>query len=77
MIKEFGATKIHLGCEYTQVNVGATTCWIIGYSTHTSKALKKVCTILKITNPQTDKLTNITGDHTKLYSSPIFGKYPN
>ena len=31
MFKYFGTAKIHLGCDYRKVRMGATTRWIVGW----------------------------------------------
>ena len=33
-IKSFGLPKVHLGCDYAQVNKGATNWWVMGISTY-------------------------------------------
>ena len=33
-IKAFGPTKVHLGCDYAQVNKGDTTRWVMGSTTY-------------------------------------------
>ena len=39
-IKNFGPSKVHLGCDYSQVIKGATTRWFMGSSTYTTVALR-------------------------------------
>ena len=33
-IKAFCLSKFHIGCDYAQVNKGATTWWVMGISTY-------------------------------------------
>ena len=48
-IKDFGPPKVHLGCDYSQVNKGATNWWVMGSSTYITECLRKVCALLKVT----------------------------
>ena len=70
-IKAFVPPKVHLGCDYAQVNKGATTRWVMGISTYITECLRKVCTLLKVTTLQKDKLICSPGDHPKLHSSTL------
>ena len=70
-IKAFGPPKVHIGCDYEQINKGATTKWVMGSSTYIAECLKKIYAILKVTNLRKYKLPCSPGDHPKLDSSPL------
>ena len=63
IIKIFGAPEVHLGCDYTEVNVGNTTQWVMGYLAYTTKAFWKVCAFYKVTNLRKDRLPSCPGEH--------------
>ena len=68
-IKTFGPSKVHLGSDYSQVKKGATTQLVMGSSTYTEEALRKICALLKVVTLRKEKLTSSPGDHPELYSS--------
>ena len=74
IIKIFGAPEVHLGCDYTEVNVGATTQWVMGYLAYTTKAFWKVCAFYKVTNLRKDKFLTSPGYHPELDLIPILSE---
>ena len=47
-IKDFGPPKFNLGCDYSQVNKGDITWWVMGSTTYITECLRKVCALLCI-----------------------------
>ena len=66
MINEFGALKFHLICDHGQVKVGATTHWVMGFSTYTTEDLQKVYAFLKVTNMLKEKFRDSPEYHPEL-----------
>ena len=69
-VKTFGPPKTHLGCDYSQVKKGATTQWVIGYTTYNTEALRKVYALLNVVTLRKEKLSSSPGEYTELYSNP-------
>ena len=73
-IKAFGPPKVHLVCDYAQVNKGATTWWVMGSTTYITEFLSKICALLNVATLRKYKLPCSPGDHPGLYSRSLLSE---
>ena len=66
--------KVHLGCDYAHVKVGATNLWVVGSSNYTTESLYKVCALLKFTKLRKERFPSSPIDHYELYYIPLLGE---